>query len=253
MNPNTNAVPNTSTTTSGPGSGIGSRLRGAAEVVHGAGEGLRGTLLGAVDTVMKNGPTQNDEVARQGRLEVERGMAKMKGQNTAGTTAYGKATSTTSGNIGYGAPHTTSAATLTPAFEAGTTSGALHPNHHREDAVAGIPQDELRDVQSHAPQSCSQSQAPYGQHTNADGFGSTAATYGANTNNASAGYAPGTGGTYGPPGNGGQNLGEYPHQANETVTKNEEFDVANGGLAHDQGHGGRAMGMSGRDGRTGLN
>jgi len=259
MNPSTNAVPNTSTTTSGPGSGIGDRFRGAAEVVHGAGEGLRGTLLGAVDTMVRKGPTQNDEIARQGRLEVELGMAKMKGQTTASTTAYGNGTPAAGSNTAYSAPHATSGATHMPGSGAGTTGGgALHPNHHREDAVVGIPPDELRDVQSHAPQSYAQTQEPHGWHSNVDGVNPSTATHGvgfANANNANADYAPGTGagGTYIPTGNGGQNSSAYPHQANESAAKNVQFNAANGGLAHDQGPGGRGMEMGGRDGRSELN
>jgi len=45
----------------------------------GAGENLRGTLLGAVDTMSHEGMSKNDEIARQGRLEMERGMANMRG------------------------------------------------------------------------------------------------------------------------------------------------------------------------------
>ena len=48
----------------------------------GAGENLRGTLLAAVDTVIRpdGGVTKNDELAHQGRIAMERGLAKMKGQ-----------------------------------------------------------------------------------------------------------------------------------------------------------------------------
>lgn len=47
----------------------------------GVGENARGTLLGAVDTVTNEGPTKNDEIARHGRLEMERGLANMKGHH----------------------------------------------------------------------------------------------------------------------------------------------------------------------------
>lgn len=46
---------------------------------------MRGTVLGAVDTMAKKGPTKNDEIARQGRLEMERGLGNMKGTTAAGS------------------------------------------------------------------------------------------------------------------------------------------------------------------------
>lgn len=45
----------------------------------GAGENIRGTFLGAVDTMGHRGPTQNDDIAQQGRLEMERGLAHLRG------------------------------------------------------------------------------------------------------------------------------------------------------------------------------
>jgi len=48
----------------------------------GAGENICGTFLAAVDTIIKpeSGPNKNDELAHHGRLAMERGLAKMKGQ-----------------------------------------------------------------------------------------------------------------------------------------------------------------------------
>ncbi|KAF8999644.1 hypothetical protein BDQ17DRAFT_745382 [Cyathus striatus] len=75
------AVPSASATTNsgtGAGSSFGNRVRGVFEVVHGVGDNIRGTALGAVDTMGHNGLTKNDEIARQGRLETQRGMAHLK-------------------------------------------------------------------------------------------------------------------------------------------------------------------------------
>ncbi len=49
-------------------------------LISGAGENIRGTVLGAVDTMTKEGPSKNDEIARHGRLEMEGGLANIKGR-----------------------------------------------------------------------------------------------------------------------------------------------------------------------------
>lgn len=204
----------------------------------------------------------------------------MRGQTGADTAPYGNTTTTAGSNTASGAPHAIPGATHAPGFGAGknsrasslfgayhgmffvdlllgTTSGALHPNHHREDAVAGIPQDELRDVQSHAAQSYSQSQEPQGWHTNVSSANPTTTASGAGFSDvngtANANYATetGSGGAYGPGRN--QKIGNYSHEGNETVAKNVQFDRVDGGLAHDQGHSGCQMEMRGPDGRSGLN
>ncbi|OSC98913.1 hypothetical protein PYCCODRAFT_1427566 [Trametes coccinea BRFM310] len=53
------------------------KIRGAAEVIHGVGDNLRGRLMSAVDSSTKTGGTR-PEVER-GRQEVEQGMAKITG------------------------------------------------------------------------------------------------------------------------------------------------------------------------------
>ncbi|KAJ7159219.1 hypothetical protein C8R43DRAFT_994205 [Mycena crocata] len=57
--------------------GIGSKIKGATQVVHGIGENVRGTLLGGVDTVVHKKPTVNDEIAAKGRAEQAQGVAKI--------------------------------------------------------------------------------------------------------------------------------------------------------------------------------
>ncbi|KAL0958574.1 hypothetical protein HGRIS_000713 [Hohenbuehelia grisea] len=64
--------------------GMGSRLRGAVEAVHGIGDNIRGTALGAVDTITRDG-TKNDEIAARGRAATSEGIAKMQGRSGAST------------------------------------------------------------------------------------------------------------------------------------------------------------------------
>nr|GAT49027.1 predicted protein [Mycena chlorophos] len=60
MNPN-----NTSNQNSQPS--LGTKIRGAAQAIHGMGENVRGTFLGGVDTVLHDDSTANDAVAAHGR------------------------------------------------------------------------------------------------------------------------------------------------------------------------------------------
>ncbi|KAF9457361.1 hypothetical protein BDZ94DRAFT_1273369 [Collybia nuda] len=60
--------------TAGAG-GVGTKLKSAYHVIHGLGENVRGTTLGAVDTATNKGGSENDEIARKGRLEMEQGLA----------------------------------------------------------------------------------------------------------------------------------------------------------------------------------
>ncbi|KDR72637.1 hypothetical protein GALMADRAFT_228909 [Galerina marginata CBS 339.88] len=96
---------NNSTTTSGnASSGFGTKIKGAVEAVHGAGENIRGTMLGAVDTMSKKGPTKNDEIAREGRLEMERGLAKLRGTNVTSQAGTGPTGATTGMASSYPEP-----------------------------------------------------------------------------------------------------------------------------------------------------
>jgi len=71
------------------GSGMGSKMRGAAQVAHGVGEVIRGTVLGAIDNIAGDDRTMNREIAAQGRMEYSQGMAKMRGAGTGATAGYG--------------------------------------------------------------------------------------------------------------------------------------------------------------------
>jgi hypothetical protein len=68
----------------------------------GLGENIRGTTLGAIDTATHKGEgTENDEIARRGRVEMEQGMSAFKGtqKNAVGNTSAGHAGGTTGEHI----------------------------------------------------------------------------------------------------------------------------------------------------------
>jgi len=151
----------------------------------GAGENLRGTVLGAVDTMGKKGPTKNDVIAKEGRLEMERGLANLRGSKatsqagagpTGGTMAtapqqpqqYANTDTTQAQNNQFkagiapygGGPTSTAAAPGSDVEYMGNSNqpqrneaGAYgpqptFPGHHRDDALSGVPPDQLREVQA---------------------------------------------------------------------------------------------------------
>lgn len=83
----------------------------------GLGENIRGTALGAVDTVGNKGYTENDEIARRGRVELEQGKANMQmpvDRAAPGAPGYGAGVTNTHAGAGTGT-HT------------GITGAAHHP------------------------------------------------------------------------------------------------------------------------------
>ncbi|KAG2024061.1 hypothetical protein CC2G_001654 [Coprinopsis cinerea AmutBmut pab1-1] len=94
-------------TSNNAGRSFGTKIKGVFEVIHGTshrnsivshqadfassiglGENIRGTALAAIDSMSKSDSTKNDEIARQGRLELERGLTnlgKRRGQSSATT------------------------------------------------------------------------------------------------------------------------------------------------------------------------
>jgi len=72
-------------------------MRGAAQAAHGIGETIRGTILGAIDSIGGDA-TANKEIAAQGRMEYSQGIAKMRGAGAGATAGYG-----TGGGTGTGA------------------------------------------------------------------------------------------------------------------------------------------------------
>ncbi|KAJ7743509.1 hypothetical protein DFH07DRAFT_943186, partial [Mycena maculata] len=106
----TSTTTTSSNTTTG-NSGIGSKIKGAAQIVHGAGENIRGTILGGVDTAVHKDSSANDEIARKGREQHATGVSNLKGRplaaqyaHPADATAYG---GNNTGGIGPGAQQTT--------------------------------------------------------------------------------------------------------------------------------------------------
>jgi hypothetical protein len=85
--------------------GMGSKMRGAAQAAHGIGETIRGTILGAIDSIGGDA-TANKEIAAQGRMEYSQGIAKMRGAGAGATAGYG-----TGGGTGTGAGAGTGAGT----------------------------------------------------------------------------------------------------------------------------------------------
>ncbi|KAG2055914.1 hypothetical protein BDR06DRAFT_970388 [Suillus hirtellus] len=113
---------NTNTTTkseSGSGGGFGSKLKGAAQVIHGFGDNIRGSALGAADRATSStaGVQKNDDLATKGRAEIAEGMAMMKGHAPA---ARGAPTETTPAGT---APSGTAPAGQGTTAEAGTGAG----------------------------------------------------------------------------------------------------------------------------------
>ncbi|KAJ7503771.1 hypothetical protein B0H11DRAFT_1984228 [Mycena galericulata] len=75
MAANTNSQTKTSSS-----AGIGQKLKGGVHVAKGLGDSVRGTTFGALDAVEHRDSSVNDEIARKGRMEIEQGIAMIKGQ-----------------------------------------------------------------------------------------------------------------------------------------------------------------------------
>jgi len=77
---------NSSGVSGGGKGGIGSKLKGAAQVVHGIGESIRGTVLGAADTITHSptGEAKNEAIASKGKAEFEEGLSKIRGSGSGG-------------------------------------------------------------------------------------------------------------------------------------------------------------------------
>ncbi|KAF6741935.1 hypothetical protein DFP72DRAFT_1179888 [Ephemerocybe angulata] len=83
MNPN-----NSSSVPPNRGRGFGEKIRGVYEVIHGIGENIRGSFLGALDTMSHHDstvPSRNDQIAAEGRAELQRGLTHL-GRRPAGAT-----------------------------------------------------------------------------------------------------------------------------------------------------------------------
>jgi len=116
-----------SSTNTGQSNGLGAKIKGGIQAIHGLGENIRGTALGALDAMSEGHETQNDEIARRGRVETEAGLAKWKGQPAP---AY----NTAGGGPGY------QAGTTNPAQASGTSDTTTNP----QSAGAGLATNEAR-------------------------------------------------------------------------------------------------------------
>ncbi|KAG2105826.1 uncharacterized protein F5147DRAFT_238558 [Suillus discolor] len=116
---NTNTSTSPTKNESGGGGGFGSKLKGAAQVIHGFGDNIRGSALGAADRATSStaGVQKNVDLATKGRAEIAEGMAMMKGHAPA---AQGAPTETTPAGT---APSGTAPAGQGTTAEAGTGAG----------------------------------------------------------------------------------------------------------------------------------
>jgi hypothetical protein len=74
--------------------------RGGVQVAKGLGDSVRGTTFAAIDSVEQRDSSINDEIARRGRMEIEQGIAMIKGRPFDTTTL--DAHNTTTNNSGPG-------------------------------------------------------------------------------------------------------------------------------------------------------
>ncbi|KAF9501197.1 hypothetical protein BDN71DRAFT_1439507 [Pleurotus eryngii] len=138
--------------------GLGDRVRGGFQAVHGVGDNIRGTALGLVDTATGDG-VANDEIARRGRAETSEGFAKLMGRG---------------GSVSDSA--------MSHPYTVGTGTGVGHVH----DPLANVPDQTSRPVPP-VPSSNQTTGIPTGQQYNEGGFGGAPATGG------SGAYGPGFG------------------------------------------------------------
>ncbi|KAJ4485671.1 hypothetical protein J3R30DRAFT_3441121 [Lentinula aciculospora] len=129
-------------------SNVGNKVKGAFNTVHGIGENVRATALGAVDTIAhdKEGEVKNDQIAQQGRFETERGMEQMSGRSRNMNAMANYDTTTADPTLSANSTaNTTTDTTTNPA------TNSEYPQHHRDNEVYND----------------SQAQAVYNQENNA--------------------------------------------------------------------------------------
>ncbi|KAJ7878016.1 hypothetical protein B0H13DRAFT_1971636 [Mycena leptocephala] len=93
-------------------------FRSVFQIMHGIGENVRGTLLGAIDDLENNGEQKHHEVARQGRAEMDEAFQKLWG--TGGSQRAHDQITPSANATGYDAAPPTYQAT-----SAGNTAGGL--------------------------------------------------------------------------------------------------------------------------------
>jgi len=122
----------------------------------GVGDNIRGTVLGAVDTITKSGETKNDLLAEKGRREVQDGVANIKGVPLSSSTTSSYPTGAVdpgydsahpghtvpvpgSANQPYTVPANTMPTTSPNQNVHGGGDHSAFPQHHRDDAISNDP------------------------------------------------------------------------------------------------------------------
>ncbi|KAJ7681033.1 hypothetical protein DFH06DRAFT_434538 [Mycena polygramma] len=66
-------------------SGVMTTVWNVAQLLHGLGENVRGTILGAIDDLERKGEEKHHQVARQGKAEIEEAFQKLWGSGPSGS------------------------------------------------------------------------------------------------------------------------------------------------------------------------
>ncbi|KAJ7681016.1 hypothetical protein DFH06DRAFT_1164835 [Mycena polygramma] len=65
--------------------GVMTTVWNVAQLVHGLGETVRGTVLGAIDDWERKGEETHHQVARQGKAEIDKAYRKLRGNSASGS------------------------------------------------------------------------------------------------------------------------------------------------------------------------
>ncbi|KAJ6570334.1 hypothetical protein B0H10DRAFT_2237951 [Mycena sp. CBHHK59/15] len=65
--------------TAGGDGGVMNKLQNVFQIIHGAGDSVRGTILGAIDEMENRGETKHHEIARRGKAELDEAYARLWG------------------------------------------------------------------------------------------------------------------------------------------------------------------------------
>ncbi|KAJ7762126.1 hypothetical protein B0H16DRAFT_1529753 [Mycena metata] len=88
---------NRSTRPSGSSSNAPGMIQSVFQLVHGFGETVRGTMLGAIDDLENNGEQKHHDVARQGRAEIDEAYRRLWGTSDSATPIQDQPTGRTTG------------------------------------------------------------------------------------------------------------------------------------------------------------
>ncbi|KAG2024062.1 hypothetical protein CC2G_001655 [Coprinopsis cinerea AmutBmut pab1-1] len=137
---------------------VGRRIRGAFEAAHGISENVRGNAMEAVDemTGTRRGRVENEEVIRRGQAETRRGlenmgrggrmMAHQRRPEMGNVESYERRSALTPTAPAAPQVRQSGGSRLNP----NSTLTSTYPGHHRDDAIAGIPSPEARELRQEA-------------------------------------------------------------------------------------------------------